>query len=290
MENIVIREPRHIYEFYEDYLNGITHGVINLAVPILNINEYSGGHPNMLALVLEKTSKTIDTVLNYDGFVVTDPKGSELKKGAIIPRNEFRINNRDFDVQALTGAEALIWLLSTVDFKKEQSAEGNNEKFCLQQLDEIELNGKPSINDEKLTKRFLELSLDWSRSRIDALLYVQKYYDRLFIREINLFPEHIRVILNEEAKNSPYSVKLHLRYLYQRVATRNCRLERLLTLKSPDILITEEKRGLQKSVDDLLGNGKTNPGQPWDPKDEKIDRRFSYASLSDVVLRNTRLW
>ena len=294
MENIVISKPQHLYEYYEDYLSGITHGIRKLAMPCVNINEWVGGHPNMLALALNIQLDDLERLIYFAGdHVITDPGASELEIGQIIPDSDFRYYKDEYDATGLIGSEAVMWLVDNIDFDKEFKEERENESFNLEQwqpLAEKKEYNRLSSREEEEKERFYNLALNSTRMRLDALTYVKKNRNNLFIKEIHLFPEPLRLILLKEAKNTPYVVKMQLRLLYQWVTNRNCRLSRLLELNSPDIIVRNEKCQLQIAVDELIGNGKHYAGYPWKPSDKEVDLRFVFSSLSDIVTRNTQLW
>ncbi|RHB07912.1 DNA-directed RNA polymerase subunit beta' [Holdemanella biformis] len=209
-------------------------GHIHLAAPVAHI-WYLRGIPSRMALLLDVTPKQLEEVVYFVSYVVTDPKESGLAYKQILSEREFRENQAIYGstgFTAQTGAEAVLRLLQDVDLESEyqevqdalEKAQGEKRKKLIKRLDTI----NAFRNSENLP--------EW-----------------MILTNIPVIPPDLRPMLQLDGGRFATS---DLNDLYRRVITRNNRLRKLLDLGTPNIIVQNEKRMLQESVDALIDNGR----------------------------------
>lgn len=209
-------------------------GHIELAAPVAHI-WFLKSLPSRIGLILDMTLRDIERVLYYESFVVTEPGMTTLEKGQLLTDEEYYDAIEEFgdEFEALMGAEAVKRLLADLDM------EGEIERLH----EEI-----PATNSEtkikKLSKR-LKLLEAFHRSGNDPTWMIMTV--------LPVLPPDLRPLVPLEGGRFATS---DLNDLYRRVINRNNRLKRLLELAAPDIIVRNEKRMLQESVDALLDNGR----------------------------------
>ena len=209
-------------------------GHIHLAAPVAHI-WYLRGIPSRMALLLDVTPKQLEEVVYFVSYIVTDPKESGLAYKQILSEREFRENQAVYGstgFTAQTGAEAVLRLLQDVDLESEyqevqdalEKAQGEKRKKLIKRLDTI----NAFRNSENLP--------EW-----------------MILTNIPVIPPDLRPMLQLDGGRFATS---DLNDLYRRVITRNNRLRKLLDLGTPNIIVQNEKRMLQESVDALIDNGR----------------------------------
>ncbi|VEN74809.1 DNA-directed RNA polymerase subunit beta' [Candidatus Desulfarcum epimagneticum] len=207
---------------------------IQLASPCAHIWFFKS-LPSKIGNLLDLTLKNLEKVLYFDNYIVTDPKETELEYGQLLSEDERREALADhagkFD--SGIGAEAVKTLLTKInidDLYKELSAD-------------IRSTGSMAKR-QKLAKR-LKIVDSFKRSGIHPSWMIMDV--------IPVLPPDLRPLVPLEGGRFATS---DLNDLYRRVINRNNRLKRLVDLKAPDVIIRNEKRMLQESVDVLFDNGR----------------------------------
>ena len=209
-------------------------GHIDLASPVAHI-WFLKSLPSRIALLLDMTLRSIERVLYFETFVVTDPGMSPLEKGQLLTDDEYQaaIEEHGDDFVAKMGAEAIFDLLKSIDLKDE-----------INKLRE-EINATNS--DTKIKKFSKRLKV------IDSLLASNNRPEWMIMTVLPVLPPELRPLVPLDGGRFATS---DLNDLYRRVINRNNRLTRLLDLNAPDIIVRNEKRMLQEAVDALLDNGR----------------------------------
>lgn len=209
-------------------------GHIELAAPVAHI-WFLKSLPSRIGLMLDMTLRDIERILYYESFVVIDPGLTSLEKGQLLTDEEYYEAIEEFgdDFDARMGAEAVQRLLGSIDLEAEVN----------QLREEI-----PATNSEtkikKLSKR-LKLLESFHKSGNNPIWMVMTV--------LPVLPPDLRPLVPLDGGRFATS---DLNDLYRRVINRNNRLKRLLELAAPDIIVRNEKRMLQESVDALLDNGR----------------------------------
>ena len=209
-------------------------GHIELACPIAHI-WFLKSLPSRIGLLLDMTLRDIERVLYFEGFVVIDPGMTTLEKGQLLTDETYLEAIEEFgdDFNAKMGAEAVYELLKEVDL--------NVEAQTLRE--EIE-STKSETKFKRLSKR-LKL--------VEAFLDSGNKPEWMVMTVLPVLPPDLRPLVPLDGGRFATS---DLNDLYRRVINRNNRLKRLLELNAPDIIVRNEKRMLQESVDALLDNGR----------------------------------
>ena len=290
MQKIELTKNVDLCEHFEKFLSGEEKGIIKLAVPVANINEWKDANPDVWPVVLGISTEQMDRVLYYMDDVVDDPGDSGLLKGKCVPHGiseMLRASGKTVTVKS--GFEGLDVILQARDLKDMYEAARDTERQCMAFITEernriAEEHGEDCAEDtDEIANACMKLAQ--ARVKIDAVLYAKAHYDRLRIDEVNVMPLQIRSILNEEQRTMPYAAD-DLKYLYNRVQMRNNRLKMLMEVNAPEIVIRNEKRTLQETADTLIANGKR--GYTIMRTGTENDE-IRMQSLTDVILRNTRL-
>ena len=209
-------------------------GHIELACPVAHI-WFLKSLPSRIGLLLDMTLRSIERVLYFESYVITDPGLTTLEKGQLLTDEQYFEAMEEFgdEFEAKMGAEAIQQLIRDIDLNEE-----------VQRLrEEI-----PATNSEtkikKLSKR-LKLLEGFANSGNDPAWMVMEV--------LPILPPDLRPLVPLDGGRFATS---DLNDLYRRVINRNNRLKRLLDLNAPDIIVRNEKRMLQESVDALLDNGR----------------------------------
>ena len=209
-------------------------GHIELASPVAHI-WFLKSLPSRIGMLLDMTLRDIERVLYFESFIVTDPGMTTLEYGQILNDEQYFEALEEFgdDFTAKMGAEAVQELMRQMDLEAE----------IKQIRDEI-----PTINSEtrikKLSKR-LKL--------MEAFVSSGNKPEWMVMDVLPILPPDLRPLVPLDGGRFATS---DLNDLYRRVINRNNRLNRLLELNAPDIIVRNEKRMLQESVDALLDNGR----------------------------------
>ena len=209
-------------------------GHIELAAPVTHI-WYLRGIPSRMALLLDVTPKQLEEVVYFVSYIVTDPKDSGLTYKQVLSEREYREYMAIYGVTgftAKTGAEAVLKLLQDVDLEAEFTA--------IQEA----LEKATGEKRKKLIKRL---------DTVNAFRQSDNKPEWMVLTRIPVIPPDLRPMLQLDGGRFATS---DLNDLYRRVITRNNRLRKLLDLGTPNIIVQNEKRMLQESVDALIDNGR----------------------------------
>jgi DNA-directed RNA polymerase subunit beta' len=209
-------------------------GHIDLASPVAHI-WFLKSLPSRIGLLLDMTLKDIEKVLYFESFIVVDPGFTTLERGKLLSDEEYleAIEEHGDEFTALMGAEAVLALLKSIDLQTE-AARLRTELSETGSETKIKRLGKRL----KLVESFLE-----SGNRPEWMI----------MSVLPVLPPDLRPLVPLDGGRFATS---DLNDLYRRVINRNNRLRRLLELNAPDIIVRNEKRMLQESVDALLDNGR----------------------------------
>ncbi len=209
-------------------------GHIELASPVAHI-WFLKSLPSRIGLLLDMTLRSIERVLYFESYVVTDPGMTTLEKGQLLTDEQYFESMEEFgdEFDAKMGAEAIQDLMHAIDIEAE-----------VQRLREEIPNTNSETKIKKLSKR-LKL--------LEAFHYSGNKPEWMVMEVLPVLPPDLRPLVPLEGGRFATS---DLNDLYRRVINRNNRLKRLLDLNAPDIIVRNEKRMLQESVDALLDNGR----------------------------------
>ncbi len=209
-------------------------GHIELAAPVAHI-WFLKSLPSRIGLLLDMTLRDIERVLYFESYVVIDPGMTTLEKGQLLNDEEYYESLEEFgdDFDARMGAEAVQHLLADIELKEE-----------IDQLREEIPQTNSETKIKKLTKR-LKL--------LEAFFHSGNKPEWMIMTVLPVLPPDLRPLVPLDGGRFATS---DLNDLYRRVINRNNRLKRLLELNAPDIIVRNEKRMLQESVDALLDNGR----------------------------------
>ena len=209
-------------------------GHIDLASPVAHI-WFLKSLPSRIGLMLDMTLRDIERILYYESFVVTEPGMTTLEVGQLLNDEQYYEAIEEFgdEFEAKMGAEAIQGLLSHIILDEE-----------IQTLrEEI-----PATNSEtKIKKLSKRLKL------LEAFYNSGNNPQWMIMTVLPVLPPDLRPLVPLDGGRFATS---DLNDLYRRVINRNNRLKRLLELSAPDIIVRNEKRMLQESVDALLDNGR----------------------------------
>lgn len=209
-------------------------GHIELASPVAHI-WFLKSLPSRIGLLLDMTLRDIERVLYFESYVVVDPGMTTLEKNQLLSDEQYYEALEEFgdDFDARMGAEAVKALLADIDLEDEVNT----------LREEI-----PQTNSEtKLKKLSKRLKL------VEAFHNSGNNPEWMILTVLPVLPPDLRPLVPLDGGRFATS---DLNDLYRRVINRNNRLKRLLDLNAPDIIVRNEKRMLQESVDALLDNGR----------------------------------
>ena len=210
-------------------------GHINLSCPVAHI-WFLKSLPSRISLAIDMKLKEVEKVLYFESFIVIEPGLTELKKGQLLTEDEYSKAQEKYGEDGFTagiGAEAVREILINIDLKKER------EKLTVS-LKET----KSKVTEERTLKR-LKL--------LDSFIESGNKPEWMILTTIPVIPPELRPLVPLDGGRFATS---DLNDLYRRVINRNNRLKRLLDLKAPEIIVRNEKRMLQESVDALFDNGR----------------------------------
>jgi len=209
-------------------------GHIELATPVAHIWFFKS-LPSKMGNLLDLTLKNLEKVLYFDSYIVIDPKDTDLKRCQLFSDDQYHeaLETYGTKFKVGIGAEAIKELLEDIDF------EAINKEL----RSEIKLT-KSAAKRLKLSKRL---------KIIDAFRLSGLKPEWMIMTVIPVLPPDLRPLVPLEGGRFATS---DLNDLYRRVINRNNRLKRLIDLNAPDIIIRNEKRMLQESVDVLFDNGR----------------------------------
>ncbi len=210
-------------------------GHIELASPVAHI-WFLKSLPSRIALMLDMTLRDIERILYFENYVVIEPGLTDLIYGQLMSEEEFMDAQDAYGMDAFTaniGAEAIREMLANIDLEAEATQLREDLKEATG-----ELKPKKIIKRLKIIESFLE-----SGNRPEWMI----------LTVIPVIPPELRPLVPLDGGRFATS---DLNDLYRRVINRNNRLKRLIELRAPDIIVRNEKRMLQESVDALFDNGR----------------------------------
>jgi len=207
---------------------------IDLASPVAHI-WFLKSLPSRIGLMLDMTLREIERVLYFEAFVVVEPGMTELERGSLMTDEMYldAIEQYGDEFDARMGAEAVREMLSTIDLQRE----------VLQVREDIGAT-RSETKIKRLSKR-LKL--------LESFIESGNKPEWMVMTVLPVLPPDLRPLVPLDGGRFATS---DLNDLYRRVINRNNRLRRLLELNAPDIIVRNEKRMLQESVDALLDNGR----------------------------------
>ena len=209
-------------------------GHIELASPVAHI-WFLKSLPSRIGLMLDMTLREIERVLYFEAYLVIEPGMTPLERGQLLSEEAYLDAMEEYgdEFDARMGAEAVDEMLRTVDAARE-----------LETLREEVASTGSETKLKRLTKRLkLMESFHESGNRPEWMI----------LKVLPVLPPDLRPLVPLDGGRFATS---DLNDLYRRVINRNNRLKRLLELSAPDIIVRNEKRMLQESVDALLDNGR----------------------------------
>ncbi|MBU2347233.1 MAG: DNA-directed RNA polymerase subunit beta', partial [Alphaproteobacteria bacterium] len=210
-------------------------GHIDLAAPVAHI-WFLKSLPSRISLMLDMALKDVERVLYFENYIVTEPGLTPLKQNQLLTEDEFYRYQEEFGDDGFTaeiGAEAVRNLLMGIDLHAEAEKHRG------------ELADSPSEMKAKKASKRLKL--------IEAFLESGNKPEWMILTIVPVIPPELRPLVPLDGGRFATS---DLNDLYRRVINRNNRLKRLMELRAPDIIIRNEKRMLQESVDALFDNGR----------------------------------
>ena len=210
-------------------------GHIELASPVAHI-WFLKSLPSRIGLMLDMTLRDLERILYFENYVVIEPGLTDLTYGQLMNEEEFLDAQDIYGMDAFTaniGAEAIREMLSLIDL------DGEAEQLRVDLSEATgELKPKKIIKRLKIVESFIE-----SGNRPEWMI----------LTVIPVIPPELRPLVPLDGGRFATS---DLNDLYRRVINRNNRLKRLIELRAPDIIVRNEKRMLQESVDALFDNGR----------------------------------
>ncbi len=209
-------------------------GHIELAVPVSHIWFYKC-MPSRIGLMLDMTSRQLERVIYYEDYIVIDPGNTPLQKCQLLTESEFREAEDQYgdNFVAGMGAEAIKKLLEQTDLASLQ-----------EEIEQSMGSTRSKQLRKKLAKR-LKLVQGFATSKTRP--------EWMILTVLPVIPPDLRPLVPLEGGRFATS---DLNDLYRRVINRNNRLKTLLQLKTPEVIIRNEKRMLQEAVDALFDNGR----------------------------------
>ena len=220
-------------------------GHIELAAPVSHI-WYFKGIPSRMGTILSIPPRSLEKVLYFASYIVTDKGSSDLEKKTILSEKEYLEAKEKYGntFKAEVGAEGIYKLLADIDLEEESK-----------RLKE-ELKKAGNSKSQKMIKAAKELAV------IEAFKESGNRPEWMILKAIPVLPPDLRPMVQLDGGRFATS---DMNDLYRRIINRNNRLKKLLEIGAPDIIVRNEKRMLQEAVDALIDNGRrgkpvTGPG------------------------------
>ena len=210
-------------------------GHINLATPVAHI-WFLKSLPSRISLAVDMKLKEVERVLYFENFIVIEPGLTGLKKNQLLNEEELTKYQEEYGEESFTagiGAEAILEILKSINLEEER-------KLLIQTIKET----KSKVAEERSIKRV---------KLIESFIETGNKPEWMILTVIPVIPPELRPLVPLDGGRFATS---DLNDLYRRVINRNNRLKRLMDLKAPNIIVRNEKRMLQESVDALFDNGR----------------------------------
>jgi DNA-directed RNA polymerase subunit beta' len=210
-------------------------GHIELASPVAHI-WFLKSLPSRIGMLLDNTLRDLERVLYFENYIVTEPGLTDLEQYSLLSEEDYLEKQEEFGEEAFTakiGAEALKDMLMAIDLEAER--------------DKLRVDLKETNSEAKRKKFVKRLKI------VEAFLESGARPEWMILDVIPVIPPELRPLVPLDGGRFATS---DLNDLYRRVINRNNRLKRLIELRAPDIIVRNEKRMLQESVDALFDNGR----------------------------------
>jgi len=209
-------------------------GHINLAAPVVHIWFFKS-MPSRLGALLDIKTASLEKVVYFQDYIVTDTGGTPLKEKQLLTEEEFRAAMEEYghSFRAMMGAEAVQELLNKLDLRE----------LSLQLREDLAKTGSKQ-REKDLAKRL---------KIVESLRHSPNEPSWLVLEVIPVIPPDLRPLVLLDSGNFATS---DLNDLYRRIINRNSRLKKLVDLNAPEVIIQNEKRMLQQAVDALFDNGR----------------------------------
>ncbi len=210
-------------------------GHIELASPVAHI-WFLKSLPSRIGLLLDMTLKDLERILYFENYVVIEPGLTPLKLHQLLTEDQYLDAQDEFgqdSFQAGIGAEALKLMLSAINLETER--------------EQMKVDLRETSSEAKRKKLVKRLKL------VDAFIESGSRPEWMILDVVPVIPPELRPLVPLDGGRFATS---DLNDLYRRVINRNNRLKRLIELRAPDIIVRNEKRMLQESVDALFDNGR----------------------------------
>ena len=209
-------------------------GHIELASPVAHI-WFLKSLPSRLGMVLDMTLRDIERVLYFEAYVVTEPGMTPLNRGQLLSEDDYlaKLEEHGDEFSAVMGAEGVRALLRALDVPAE--------------VEKLRAELEATSSETKIKKFAKRLKI------LEAFQSSGIKPEWMIMTVLPVLPPELRPLVPLDGGRFATS---DLNDLYRRVINRNNRLKRLLELKAPEIIVRNEKRMLQESVDSLLDNGR----------------------------------
>ena len=228
-------------------------GHINLAVPVAHI-WYLKSLPSRISYLLDIRVRDIERIIYYEAYVVTDPGDSEKAPGDILTDEEyFELEEAGTTFRAEMGAEAIKKLLKNIDISE----------LGAKLRAQVKIETSEQLKQESLKRLKV----------VEAFRQSDNRPEWMCLDVIPVIPPDLRPLVPLEGGRFATS---DLNDLYRRVINRNNRLKKLIEIKAPDVILRNEKRMLQESIDALFDNGRRT-------RAVRGDGNRALKSLSDLL-------
>ncbi len=209
-------------------------GHIELASPVAHI-WFLKSLPSRLGMVLDMTLRDIERVLYFEAYVVTEPGMTPLNRAQLLSEDDYLAKLEEYgdEFSAVMGAEGIRSLLRALDVPAE--------------VEKLRAELEATSSETKIKKYAKRLKI------LEAFVQSGIKPEWMVMEVLPVLPPELRPLVPLDGGRFATS---DLNDLYRRVINRNNRLKRLLELKAPEIIVRNEKRMLQESVDSLLDNGR----------------------------------
>ena len=210
-------------------------GHIELASPVAHI-WFLKSLPSRIGVLLDNTLRDLERVLYFENYIVTEPGLTDLEQYSLLSEEDYHDKQEEFGEEAFTakiGAEALKDMLMAIDLEGERAR--------------LRADLKETNSEAKRKKYVKRLKI------VEAFIESGARPEWMILDVIPVIPPELRPLVPLDGGRFATS---DLNDLYRRVINRNNRLKRLIELRAPDIIVRNEKRMLQESVDALFDNGR----------------------------------
>jgi len=210
-------------------------GHIELAAPVAHI-WFMKSLPSRIGLLLDMTLKDLERVLYFESYIVMDPRVTPLEEGELVNEEQYQRLLDEYGDEAFEvgiGAEAIRVMLQAIDLEELR--------------EELKVDLRETGSEAKRKKYVKRLKL------VEAFLQSGARPEWMILEVVPVIPPELRPLVPLDGGRFATS---DLNDLYRRVINRNNRLKRLIELRAPEIIIRNEKRMLQESVDALFDNGR----------------------------------